>query len=160
MPMLERLLIFYGYPLGDANRRNYSRLTLSSTAVKGMRQLKSIYLSRVDVDKFFMQQLASTAKLTKLDFEGSRKRIYPQSFFLQINLMSDLEELGLRVNAACNVDKLLSPQQLWKLKKLNVYGLEEQQEIALRNKFACLKQVLINHSRSSPWLVDSPSYAF
>ena len=151
MPRLQGLGVkFAGNYLEHAANKDVKSLSLSSNALSNMKKLQLVFLDRVDVDKLFFQQLASKTKLKGLGFCPFKPKTYSQSFLSQINTLKSIQLLKLRIADDCDVSKLLSPQCLPKIKELTLHDAAAGQVEALRRKFACLGQVLINHDES-PW---------
>ena len=122
-------------------------INLSTTALSDLDRLQSVSLKLVTVDVYFFQQLASKPQLTKLEFMTSKKKVYPCSFLSQVNQLRNLQELKLDLADQCYIPDMLSPEDLTRLKRLNVSGTERE-VLALRNRFASVGQVLINHGES------------
>ena len=154
MPHLQRLAVkrrgeFFCVDLvGD---QLHKRLSISSNALLELKQLRSLSLESVAVNRFFFQELASVVKLTKLEFKSTEHETCVQSIVSQIHQLEHLEELELHLADQSCVCDWLSAQYLPRLSKLSVPSLTEEEEETRRTRFASRPQVLINSTKKSRW---------
>ena len=153
MPYLENVSVRRTAAFDHYNHKKAvqpKQLSIFGSALRESKRLKSLHLDSVTVNEFFFQELASTARLTKLEFESTEEEVCVQSFVDQIHMLEYLEELKLTLGDRGRVCDLLSPQYFPRLSKLIVPSSPEETE-TLRRRFACRPQVLVNRIKISRW---------
>ena len=134
MPRLQIIAVFWHENRRSADNAITARLRLSGSVLSPMCHLKSISLYRVDIDESFFHVLASKTGLTKLEFISPSRRRYSRDFVFRVNLLRNLEELGLHLRENNNACALLWPEAFPKLKHLDITPDREDVD-AVRKKF-------------------------